>query len=81
MTTKQHSHAWLKKQTDAELITLYNNISTSPHPDPSFYLNELSTREQARISRGMFWMTVAITIMTATNVLLVGVQLYLAATG
>lgn len=66
----------LTKMSKADLITKYNNVAQLRTGDFSrgqaeFFLGELARRETRDANRWMVWLTVAILVLTAANVVLV----------
>lgn len=61
----------LKKLTDEELITAYDDEAERTVVGTGFYLDELARRTQERLASQMRNMTIVITVLTLFNVILV----------
>ncbi len=70
-----HSIKDLKEQTDDEIIKRHDNAAQNTAVGVSYYLEELRARKMEsyaqkmdRLTAGIFWMTLVVTIATCINV-------------
>jgi hypothetical protein len=68
-----HTYEELRKLSVAELVRQHDYHAKNTMVGISYYLEEVGRRDNARIARQMFWMTVVITVCTVVMAILTGV--------
>ena len=73
----------LKELTEAELIVRHDKAGQSTQVGVNYYLDELRSRQMAtyanrmdRLTRGIFWMTLVVTLATCINVVIFAWSLF-----
>jgi len=73
-----HTLAQLRSLSEADLISEHDRLAHTTHNGVNYYLNELARRDQnkqtelmLKYAKHMFWLTIAVTVLTGINVVAV----------